>query len=495
MADNEVGKQKRRKVRAKTFLERTRGSNQNMAGDGSTGGEGTSKTGNIAGTPGGINVAAPGVASGASGLLRPEGRRNNKRTAVSPLFNLLKTVKTFITPKHKEGLVTPPHRGVVIDKDGMTHIAKQDGGYDHAAMIAHTIGTPLPRFDPDNELELPQLLNTPAIDPKTANQPLTLATLQQANRALLLEFHGTVKKELKIRDDYIKEMGVKLNSYASVMYAVLQKLSDYEERIQCLEYALEQKETKSQLRDKMLRDVVLLVQGLDLAENQTHENRVLAFLNQYFEHPHSREFIPSDISCAYSVGKPKSGKRTIKVVFQSAWLRRYVLKQRYKLRGLQLFINEELSQRMSKLGFEARVAKRNGLIAGCKVTPMGVVMTTHEDEDIEVDNIEELFDVLSSFVDNMEEGELVQDGDMEVTSPDSKLPKSEKKSKKIKNKSKKNATEAEANLNNEAMIQMLRDKGLLIGEQSAADLLAELKSTTATKQARPTTAASASEQV
>ena len=43
--------------------------------------------------------------------------------------------------------------------------------------------------------------------------------------------------------------------------------------------------------------------------------------------------------------------------------------QRYKLKGQQIFINEELAPRMSKLGFDAHVAKRNGLIADCNGTP------------------------------------------------------------------------------------------------------------------------------
>ena len=72
----------------------------------------------------------------------------------------------------------------------------------------------------------------------------------------------------------------------------------------------------------MLRDVVLLIDGLKLEDKETHEHRAVAFLNEIFEHPHGREFMPMDLSCAYSVGKPKpDGTKTVKVVFQSAWLR------------------------------------------------------------------------------------------------------------------------------------------------------------------------------
>ena len=58
----------------------------------------------------------------------------------------------------------------------------------------------------------------------------------------------------------------------------------------------------------MLRDVVLLVNGLTLEKDQTHEARVILFLNEHFDHPHGRDFIPSDVTCAYSIGKMTDNK-------------------------------------------------------------------------------------------------------------------------------------------------------------------------------------------
>ena len=61
----------------------------------------------------------------------------------------------------------------------------------------------------------------------------------------------------------------------------------------------------------------------------------------------------------------------------------YKLKQKFRLKGQQIFINDELTLRMSKLVFEARVAKWNGVIADCKATPLGVILKIHADELVE----------------------------------------------------------------------------------------------------------------
>ena len=58
-------------------------------------------------------------------------------------------------------------------------------------------------------------------------------------------------------------------------------------------------------------------------------------------------------------------------------------------------MNEELPASVGKMAFKAREAKRKGLISKCKATPMGLTVTTLENNLVEVDNLDELFDLLS----------------------------------------------------------------------------------------------------
>ena len=212
----------------------------------------------------------------------------------------------------------------------------------------------------------------------------------------------------------------------------------------------------------MLRDVVLLVNGITLEKDQTHEARVVLFLNEHFDHPHGRDFTAADVTCAYSIGKPQDNKRTIKVVFQTAWLRRYVFNQRFKLKGSGCFLNEELPATVGKMAFEAREAKRKGLISKCKATPMGLTVTTLENELVEVDDLDELFDLLT---DLSEAANTEEEKDMDVNSP---IPETDGKQPMPGN-------EPAINMTNEVLLQVLLDKGLLDTEGKPSNILKTLQ--------------------
>ncbi len=234
----------------------------------------------------------------------------------------------------------------------------------------------------------------------------------------------------------------------------------------------------------MLRDVVLLVDGLKLADKETHEHRVINFLNEYFVHPHGREFLPMDISCAYSMGKEKDDKtKTIKVVFQSAWLRHFVYNQRFKLKGSDYRINEELAPAINKMAFEARDARRNGLIKSTRANHLGVTLTTLDEEVIEIDHIDELFEVLASLSD------VIPTVARNPAEKGGKKPKNQSSKKAAPKKGKKESKQQE--MSNEVMLQALRDKGLLKDGTNVQDLLKDLKAGQVQAQAAATELAAA----
>ena len=95
--------------------------------------------------------------------------------------------------------------------------------------LVHAVSSPLPRTDPDREvISPPQLSSLPAAN---TNEPVSLGLLQETNRALLNEFCNKLtdhfNKELKICDDYMNEVALKLNTCAATLVAVLERLSDY----------------------------------------------------------------------------------------------------------------------------------------------------------------------------------------------------------------------------------------------------------------------------
>ena len=177
-----------------------------------------------------------------------------------------------------------------------------------------------------------------------------------------------------------------------------------------------------------------------------------------------------DLSCAYSVGKAKSdGTKTIKVVFQSAWLRRYVFNQRYKLKTTHYHLNEELSPLINKMAFEARDARRNGLIKETRANHLGVTLTTLDEEIIEVDQLDELFEILSNLSDVIPT--------VERKPRDAESNSSKGVTKRSKQKPKKNKKGAAQGISNEIMIQALKDKGLLKEGTNTDELLKDLKAT------------------
>ena len=153
---------------------------------------------------------------------------------------------------------------------------------------------------------------------------MTNASLIAANRALLSEFSvsiaSMIKGELSTRDRYMNEMSQKINVNSSTLCALLSRLADYEARIEELESKVgETGLTRAQIRDHVMRDVVLLIDGITVKPTESHEKAVLTFLNEHFVHPRGRAFELGEISCAYSLGKPSDKKRT-----QSVDLSRYV---------------------------------------------------------------------------------------------------------------------------------------------------------------------------
>ena len=287
-----------------------------------------------AGAKGSVQPTTTPLGHGLLTSLLPDSDRRSKRQATSPIETwdkLTKAFKSAFSPKLK----TPEHSNVYIDGDGMTHVMKP-GERIPLRNLAQQVSSPLPKFDPEYEvMEPPQPKSPLVVDPSA---PLTLASIQQSNRALLTEFCNTVtdrfNRELKMRDDYINHIAAKLNACASTLVAILERLSEYEHRLADVEKEMGTQDTSGQRSKRMLRDVVLLVDCLKLEDKETREHRVVTLLNEIFEHPHGRDFMPMDLSCAYSVGKTKpDGTKTVKVVFQSAWLRRYVFNQRYKLKA------------------------------------------------------------------------------------------------------------------------------------------------------------------
>ncbi len=171
--------------------------------------------------------------------------------------------------------------------------------------LAQVVSSPLPRFDPDYEVVAPpQVKSPPKVD---ESNPISMAAIHQSNRVLLNEMCDKMtekfNKELKIRDDYMNQIALKINACAATLIAILERLSEYDARICDVEAEVGSHDTPAQRRERMLRDVVLLVDGLKLGDKETHEHRVVAFLNEKFYHPQNREFLPMDISCAYSVSK------------------------------------------------------------------------------------------------------------------------------------------------------------------------------------------------
>ena len=472
MADDVIT-DKRRKLKAKFYLSRVRGEggDSNMAGSTSTGTTRGGETANTVRTPGEAKQAQPTTWNAAIGLdhqLNPNSDRNQKRNATSPLEALntiAKVFKSAFSPK----IQTPEHSNVYIDSNGMTCITKP-GERIPLRNLAQQVNSPLPRFDPDHEVVQIPRLHTPA--PVNLNEPVTLANIHHTNKALLSEYTDKLtdyfKKELKIRDDYMNQVALKMNACGSTLVMILERLAEYEQRIQELEKEVGTQDTPAQRRERMLRDVVLLVDGLSLADKETHEHRVITFLNERFVHPHGREFLPMDISCAYSVGKEKDDKtKTIKVVFQSAWLRRFVYNQRFKLKGTDYRINEELAPAINKMAFEARDARRNGLIKSTRANHLGVTLTTLDEEIIEIDHMDELFEVLASLSDVVP---------TVARNPNEKGGKKTKTQAGKKTTSKKNKKDAKnLEMSNEVMLQALRDKGLLKEGTNVQDLLKDLK--------------------
>ena len=200
----------------------------------------------------------PGKKSKHLGLGQTGNPQSQKQPATSPLYRLLKRVTHPFSPKSKLTLSpetnfqTPNNRTVHIDDHGLTHISKPDGSISTPVMLAHSLGMPLPKFDPDNEiLTAPQSSSAPAAPPKL-DGPVTLASIHAVNETLLRDFCGKVKRELKIRDDYINEMSAKLNAMLQLLYGLITRLAEYENSFEQVENAVGTYESRAQRREWMM---------------------------------------------------------------------------------------------------------------------------------------------------------------------------------------------------------------------------------------------------
>ena len=102
MADVEVEPERRKCFRAKSFLSHGKGTGEE--GDNMViGGKSSAETVKSSTAPGeGLNPL-PGTSSGASGLqpTNEPGKRQGKRNATTPIANLLKQIRTYVSPRQR----------------------------------------------------------------------------------------------------------------------------------------------------------------------------------------------------------------------------------------------------------------------------------------------------------------------------------------------------------------------------------------------------------
>ena len=72
----------------------------------------------------------------------------------------------------------------------------------------------------------------------------------------------------------------KTNVNSTTLCALLSRLADYEARIEELESMVgETGPAHAQVRDRVMTDVVLLIDGIAVKPTESHEKAVLSFLN------------------------------------------------------------------------------------------------------------------------------------------------------------------------------------------------------------------------
>ena len=101
------------------------------------------------------------------------------------------------------------------------------------------------------------------------------------------------------------------------------------------------------------------------------------------------------IDCAHRVGKKRQERKTprpILVKFTSYADGDAVFRQRSKLKGTQIFINEDLTQVRSALLYTARTCKRNKKIKDCLTHDRLVIIKTNQNRIIGVKTEKELID-------------------------------------------------------------------------------------------------------
>ena len=292
-----------------------------------------------------------------------------------------------------------------------------------ASMMAQLSSSPLPAFDPNGEVTSKIMYSPPApvqLSDEEAKAPVTLGDIHQMNRSLMEEFSNklilSINNQLAIRDRRQDEFAAKLNLHSAVLYEVLQQQQNPNPRPMTTntQQQAEPKPTQAEKRDKQMNDNVLLIDGLKPEENESVELAVLKFLNEYFKRPDGNAFDNGDIYSAYLIGKPVAGRtQTIKTVFKSAWYRRNVFEKKDIIKGTGKYISEEPMALASKLGYEARGARRKGIIKRVKTLSDSILVTTNDDTLINIETMDELFDVLASIELDMNPGTLRSPGNIQ----------------------------------------------------------------------------------
>ena len=223
-----------------------------------------------------------------------------------------------------------------------------------------------------------------------------MGSMIQANRQLLSEFSdkqsGSINRHFEIHDQILDQHSAELNLHASILCAVIPRIDQ-----QQAPAPAQIKPTRSEKFNNAMMNRVVLVDGIKPVPNESLENTMISILNENFKNSNNTEFTDDDVHTAFLIGKMVPGRtRTVKLVLKSPWVRCNLWSQREKLKGKGLFISDEPSPAISKIGFEAREARRRGVIKRCKTLSDAVLLTLNNDEVKSVDTMEEFMNIISA---------------------------------------------------------------------------------------------------
>ncbi len=289
--------------------------------------------------------------------------------------------------------------GIYIDDSGTTRMFQRDGQREPIQNSG-----PLPEFDPSGEVTS-RVMISPVVtkmDNLQKGKTATLGDIENMNRSLLNEFSNkltiSINKQFNIRDQRMDELASRLNFHSAVLCELIERQPDNTPQQQVAE---PQKPTRAEIRDSAMLTKVMLIDGLVNDEELGLECTVIKFLNENFNKPGMEPYNNKDVQGAYYIGKPIPGRqRTIKVVMDNAWFRRGIWLMRENVRPKGVYIRDEPSELASRMGFEARNARRKGLLKKVKTLTHSVSITTLSDEVISCESMEELLQVIASLQGN-----------------------------------------------------------------------------------------------